>query len=67
VTKPKLEEASAAALGIFGAWREERLSVRVCLDCYQIIPYQFFGHDQKIGCCLDSCQFFGLPMFHYQL
>jgi hypothetical protein len=29
------------------------------------IPYQFFGHDQKIGSCLDNCQLFGLPMLHY--
>jgi hypothetical protein len=26
-----------------------------------------FGHDQKIGSCLDTCQLFGLPMLHYQI
>ena len=34
----------------------------VCLDCGQSAPYQNFGHDPKIGLCLDGCHFFGMPM-----
>ena len=32
--------------------------VGVCLDCGQSAPYQNFGHDPKIGLCLDGCHFF---------
>jgi len=32
--------------------------IRVCLDCGQSVPYQYFGHDQKVDSCLDCCQLF---------
>ena len=41
--------------------------VGVCLDCGQSAPYQNFGHDPKIGLCLDGCHFFGMPMNSSQL
>ena len=41
--------------------------IGVCLDCGQSAPYQNFGHDPKIGLCLDGCHFFGMPMNSSQL
>ena len=41
--------------------------VGVCLDCGQSAPYQNFGHDPKIGLCLDGCHFFGMLMNSSQL
>jgi hypothetical protein len=31
------------------------------------VPYQYFGHDQKLGLCLDSVRLFGITMLLYQL
>lgn len=40
---------------------------KVCLVDDQTQPYQYFGHKQMFGSCLDSCQNFGKPIIHDQL